>query len=59
MTTFSIGWSTTDGCFGFTTVEDCLSIDDAFSEFDAARHRGEVPLLADIDRIGPISTDNA
>jgi hypothetical protein len=57
MLSFSITWTRPDGRFGFTTIEDCVDMEDATTFFmDSVRGQDPaVPADAQIDTVRKVN----
>jgi hypothetical protein len=57
MLSFTICWSTPDGRFGWTTMVECIDMDDAICHFldQVIGKDPKVPWNADIEHVGPAS----
>lgn len=54
MLNFKIIWSTPQGKFGWTTLEECVDIEDAVNFWHDNVLGHDVPADADIDRVVPV-----
>lgn len=53
--TFRINWSTPEGSFGWTDIEDCKDMDKAIDFWmDKVLGKGDVPYQALIEQIRPL-----